>query len=142
MDEPYERAHDSSRNSASHDIFGRVPERFHQGRESLSVIRNVTIRESKRPKARSSDRDYQRKCSASSSVLWSVLDFQSSSAPPPGGNSGLSPAPHGRSDGGFPITPTSSGGRVWITFLCLSISKQDWFSNMRHLNRIAMFDGE
>jgi hypothetical protein len=39
---------------------GVVPERFRAGRESLSVIRNVTIRESKRPKARLQDHDYRR----------------------------------------------------------------------------------
>jgi hypothetical protein len=48
---------------------GIVPDRFHQGRESLSVKRNVTIRESRRPKARSSDQDYQRRCSMSPSTL-------------------------------------------------------------------------
>jgi hypothetical protein len=40
---------------------GTVPERFHAGRESLSVTRNVTIRESKRPKARSQDCAYRRR---------------------------------------------------------------------------------
>ena len=55
---------------------GSVPERFRQGRESLSVIRNVTIRESKRPKARSSDQEYQRRCSISPSTLRATLGFQ------------------------------------------------------------------
>ena len=45
-----------------------VPERFHAGRESLSVIRNVTVRESKRPKARSQDRDYKRRFSTSDPI--------------------------------------------------------------------------
>ena len=45
-----------------------VPERFHQGRESLSVTRNITVRESKRPKARSQDQDYQRRSSFSPSI--------------------------------------------------------------------------
>jgi hypothetical protein len=39
---------------------GVVPDRFRQGRESLSVRNNVTIRESKRPKARASDQEYRR----------------------------------------------------------------------------------
>jgi hypothetical protein len=39
---------------------GVVPDRFRQGWESLSVKRNVTIRESKRPKARLSDQEYHR----------------------------------------------------------------------------------
>ena len=47
---------------------GVVPERFHAGRESLSVTRNVTIRESKRPKARSQDRDYKRRSSISDQI--------------------------------------------------------------------------
>jgi hypothetical protein len=55
---------------------GGVPERFRQGREFLSVIRNVTIRESKRPKARSSDQDYQRRCSISPSTLRTALGLQ------------------------------------------------------------------
>ena len=42
-----------------------VPERFHQGRESLSVTRNVTVRESKRSKARAHDQDYRRRSSVS-----------------------------------------------------------------------------
>ncbi len=46
-----------------------VPERFRAGRESSSVIRNVTnIRDSKRPKARAQDHDYQRRSSISSSL--------------------------------------------------------------------------
>jgi hypothetical protein len=43
--------------------FGTLPERFRAGRESLSVIRNITVRESKRPKARIQDRKYQRRSS-------------------------------------------------------------------------------
>jgi hypothetical protein len=42
---------------------GTLPERFHTGRESLSVRRNITVRESKRPKARILDREYQRRSS-------------------------------------------------------------------------------
>ena len=55
---------------------GGVPERFREGRESLSVIRNVTVRESKRPKARASDSDYQRRCSMSPSALKASLGHQ------------------------------------------------------------------
>ena len=50
---------------------GTVPERFHLGRESLSVIRNVTVRESKRPKARAHDQNYQRRSSMSPSHRFS-----------------------------------------------------------------------
>ena len=42
-----------------------VPERFHAGRESLSVRRNVTIRDSKRPKERAQDREYKQRFSLS-----------------------------------------------------------------------------
>ena len=48
---------------------GLVPERFHAGRESLSVTRNITVRESKRPKARTQDRDYKRRYSTSGPIL-------------------------------------------------------------------------
>ena len=44
---------------------GGVPDRFRAGRESLSVIRNVTVRDSKRPKARSQDHEYKRRFSSS-----------------------------------------------------------------------------
>jgi hypothetical protein len=47
---------------------GVVPERFRAGRESLSVIRNDTIRDSKRPKARAQDHDYRRRSSISPSM--------------------------------------------------------------------------
>ncbi len=40
-----------------------VPERFHAGRESLSVRRNITVRESKRPKERTLDREYKQRFS-------------------------------------------------------------------------------
>ena len=45
------------------DNYHDVPERFHAGRESLSVRRNITIRDSKRPKERSQDRDYKQRYS-------------------------------------------------------------------------------
>ncbi len=45
-----------------------VPDRFRAGRESLSVIRNITVRESKRPKARTHDHDYKRRSSISPSL--------------------------------------------------------------------------
>ncbi len=44
---------------------GIVPERFREGRESVSVIKNVTKRESKRPKARANDHEYTRRSSMS-----------------------------------------------------------------------------
>ncbi len=45
-----------------------VPDRFRPGRESESVIQNITIRGSKRPKARSSDVAYQRRSSLSPAI--------------------------------------------------------------------------
>jgi hypothetical protein len=48
---------------------GVVPERFRAGRESLSVVRNVTVRDSKRTKARVKDDDYKRRVSISPSTL-------------------------------------------------------------------------
>jgi hypothetical protein len=48
---------------------GGIPERFVYGRESVSVLNNVTVRETKRAKARASDIDYQRRCSSSPSAL-------------------------------------------------------------------------
>jgi hypothetical protein len=47
---------------------GVVPDRFRAGRESLSVIRNVTVRDSKRPKARYHDHDYKRRFSSSGTI--------------------------------------------------------------------------
>jgi hypothetical protein len=49
-----------------------VPDCFHTGRESLSVIRNVTIRDSKRPKARVQDHECHRRSSISPSALMTV----------------------------------------------------------------------
>jgi hypothetical protein len=42
------------------DVSEVVPERFRWGRESSSVLKNITVRESKRSKSRSFDQDYQR----------------------------------------------------------------------------------
>jgi hypothetical protein len=53
-----------------------VPDRFHQGRESLSVKRNITKRESRQPKTRSSDQDYQRRYSMSPSTVKHSLGLQ------------------------------------------------------------------
>jgi hypothetical protein len=47
---------------------GGVPEKFQPGRESLSVVRNITIRDSKRTKSRTKDDDYKRRVSISSSI--------------------------------------------------------------------------
>jgi hypothetical protein len=46
-----------------------LPDRFRAGRESLSVVRNVTIRDSKRLKPRSRDDDYKRRMSISPSAM-------------------------------------------------------------------------
>ena len=90
---------------------GVVPDRFRAGRESLSVIRNVTVRDSKRPKARSQDHDYKRRFS--SSVLRPNLqDHDTPVALPVGG--GSSPTAIVSRTGVFPSwrfsisSPTSS----------------------------------
>jgi hypothetical protein len=57
---------------------GGIPERFAHGRESVSVLNNVTVRETKRAKARASDIDYQRRCSSSPSALRASIGL-----PPP-----------------------------------------------------------
>ena len=46
-----------------------LPERFRAGRESSSVVRNVTVRDSKRTKPRTRDDDYKRRVSISSSTV-------------------------------------------------------------------------
>jgi hypothetical protein len=46
-----------------------LPERFRAGRESLSVVRNVTIRDSKRTKAHTRDDEYKRRVSISPSTM-------------------------------------------------------------------------
>ena len=46
-----------------------LPERFRAGRESLSVVRNVTIRDSKRLKSRTRDDEYKRRVSISPSAM-------------------------------------------------------------------------
>ena len=45
------------------DVSEVVPDRFHPGRESSSVLRNITVRESKRSKSRTLDQEYQRRVS-------------------------------------------------------------------------------
>jgi hypothetical protein len=42
-----------------------IPLRFHAGRESLSVKKNITVRDLKRPKERSQDKDYKQRYSIS-----------------------------------------------------------------------------
>ena len=69
---------DRSQRRAPVDDSNVVPERFRQGRESLSVLRNITVRESKRPKARSSDQDYKRRYSVSPGTLGPLLRNQRS----------------------------------------------------------------
>jgi hypothetical protein len=69
---------DLSQRRAPVDDSNVVPERFRQGRESLSVLRNITVRESKRPKARSSDQDYKRRYSVSPGTLGPLLRNQRS----------------------------------------------------------------
>ena len=56
---------------------GGIPERFAHGRESVSVLNNVTVRETKRAKARTSDIDYQRRCSSSPSALRASIGLPS-----------------------------------------------------------------
>jgi hypothetical protein len=92
-----------------------VPERFHQGREFLSVTRNVTVRESKRPKARSQDQDYQRRSSMSPSIRPSFCQqfpLQNSGMDPHlqigGGGGGRSGATPSRNMNCTPPTPASS----------------------------------
>jgi hypothetical protein len=46
-----------------------IPVRFHPGRESLSVQRNITVRGSKRSKERSQDREYKQRYSISPGKL-------------------------------------------------------------------------
>ncbi len=46
-----------------------LPERFRAGRESLSVVRNITVRDSKRTKNRARDDDYKRRMSVSPSTM-------------------------------------------------------------------------
>jgi hypothetical protein len=46
-----------------------IPVRFHAGRESLSVKKNITVRDSKRPKEKSQDRDYKQRYSVSPGKL-------------------------------------------------------------------------
>ena len=54
-----------------------VPDKFLPGRESLSVARNITVRESKRTKARTKDDDYKRRVSVSSSIGFVTADRSS-----------------------------------------------------------------
>ena len=63
---------------------GGVPVRFQKGRESLSVQRNVTIRDSKRPKARSSDEDYRRRVSGFPATMRLALEAHSGASVSPG----------------------------------------------------------
>ena len=55
--------------SHTQDVTSVLPQRFHQGRESTSVLKNVTHRDSKRSKARSLDQDYQRRVSFTPNTL-------------------------------------------------------------------------
>jgi hypothetical protein len=57
------------------ESYTRVPERFVRGRESVSVLNNVTVRETKRPQARVSDVDYKRRFSSSPSALRAGIDL-------------------------------------------------------------------
>ena len=61
-----------------------LPDRFRAGRESLSVVRNVTIRDSKRLKPRSRDDEYKRRVSISPSAIPFLAQ------PSPGGPNGQS----------------------------------------------------
>jgi hypothetical protein len=104
---------DITQRRTSVDDFNGVPERFRQGRESLSVIRNITVRESKRPKARSSDQDYKRRCSISPGTLGPLVSNQRS-GDNPGNSMGNYSSPHDGVNGyeegvGAPRTPKPSG---------------------------------
>jgi hypothetical protein len=70
---PYGLVHDRGVSIQLPESSSVVPERFHQGRESLSVTRNITVRESKQPKARNHDQDYQRRSSMSPSCQAPLL---------------------------------------------------------------------
>jgi hypothetical protein len=63
------------------DSSGVALDRFREGRESLSVIRNVTVRETKRPKTRSQDHDYKRRFSSSSTIPNLVSNHGSGESP-------------------------------------------------------------
>jgi hypothetical protein len=63
---------------------GVLPDRFRSGRESLSVIRNVTVRESKRAKARSKDHEYQRRFSSSPSMPLTLANRSQNVSPDAG----------------------------------------------------------
>ena len=81
--------------SPSQDVSGAVPQRFHQGRESSSVLQNITVRESKRSKARSLDRDYQRRVSFTPSAALHSLGAGvfNGVTRRAGGSDGTSPSP-------------------------------------------------
>jgi hypothetical protein len=57
-----------------------VPERFHAGRESLSVRRNVTVRDAKRPKERSRDKEYKQRYSLTPGKQVGGLDYDRQSS--------------------------------------------------------------
>jgi hypothetical protein len=57
-----------------------VPERFHAGRESLSVRQNVTIRDTKRPKERLQDKEYKQRYSLTPGQHVGGLDFDRQSS--------------------------------------------------------------
>ncbi len=78
---------------------GIVPDRFRAGRESLSVIRNVTIRESKRPKARLQDHEYNRR----SSIYPSTRIQLAQSGSPPMGNMIPTNRPESSTRGGLGV---------------------------------------
>jgi hypothetical protein len=91
---------------------GDVPARFQPGRESLSVVRNITVRDSKRTKTRTRDNDYKRRVSISSSIgvesadrshAESAVPYQASrfgQRTPALGDFGASPSPRPVSGGG------------------------------------------
>ena len=115
-----ENAHLPSSHRADHNLFPfsaeqprtlarDIPERFHTGRESLSVQKNITVRGSKRPKERSQDREYKQRYSVSPGKLIEAFGVglredhishqgrsQASVVPEPGGKR-LSSRMHGSS---------------------------------------------
>ena len=98
-------------------LSGRVPDRFHTGRESLSVLQNVTKRESKRPKARSQDHDYKRRFS-SSGPMPNLSTYRDAGFPLGGGNSNSTSVVSGAAFPRWADEPVSKwwtwGHRKWI----------------------------
>ncbi len=90
-----------------------VPERFHQGRKSLSVTRNVTVRESKRPKARVHDQDYRRRSSMSPSVRQPLIPEVGTHLQAEGGDGWRNEGTPSRNANYVPGTPVARMVQKW-----------------------------